>query len=325
VAVRVLLDAFGARGMKEETREAMQAAGVRVSRFRPLRFGMLTRFYRRNHRRAIVIDGRVAFTGGMAVAPQWLGNAQDEEHWRDTMVAFSGPPATDVQSAFADAWAYSTGELLAGDAFFPAWPQLPMDAPSSAAVGPPAADGGPFIHTGLASAPSKEDHPLALLLLLTFNGARQRLWITTPYFIPDETMRRALVERAGQGVDVRLLLPGEKIDAAPVRLAAQRHYEELLRGGVRIFEYQPTMLHSKSIVVDGVWSVVGSANMNVRSRELDHENVVAVSNRAFARKLEDVFTQDLTRAREIRYQEWARRGRWQRLKERLCSAMAQVS
>jgi len=136
---------------------------------------------------------------------------------------------------------------------------------------------------------------------------------------------QALRDAARRGVDVRLLLPGEKIDAAPVRLAAQRHYEELLRGGVRIFEYQPTMLHSKSIVVDGVWSVVGSANMNVRSRELDHEYVVAVSNRGFARKLEDLFTQDLARAREVRYEEWARRGLWQKLKERLCSAMAQVS
>ena len=321
VQVRVLLDGLGGRNLGQETRQAMRDAGVKVAEFRPARFGQLTRFYKRNHRRAMVVDGTVAFTGGMAVAPQWLGDADSRDHWRDTMFRFTGPPASMVQSAFADIWAYSTGELLAGDDFFPAFPTpLPADsdAPASAAA-------DPFLHTGLTSAPSKEDHPLGLLLLLTVSGARRRIQITTPYFIPDRTMRAALIERARAGVDVRVLLPGPAVDHEVVRLAAQYRYQELLAAGVHIYEYQPTMMHSKSIVVDGVWAVVGSPNLNVRSRDLDHENAVCVSNHAFAGRLEEVFAQDLQRAREVSPVEWAQRGLWTRLKERVSYAISQVS
>jgi cardiolipin synthase len=315
VQVRVLLDGLGGRNLPKETRDLMRVAGVKLAEFRPARFGQLTRFYKRNHRRAMVVDGAVAFTGGMAVAPQWLGDADSPDHWRDTMFRFTGPPAAMVQLAFADIWAYSTGELLAGDAFFPEFPaESTLSAPAD-----------PFLHTGLTSAPSKEDHPLGLLLLLTVSGARQRIEITTPYFIPDHTMRAALIERARAGVDVRILLPGPSIDHNSVRLAAQYRYQELLAAGVHIYEYQPTMMHSKSIVVDGVWSVVGSPNLNVRSRDLDHENAVCVSNRAFAARLEQVFAQDLQRSREITGVEWAKRSLWARFLELLSYGMSQVS
>lgn len=321
VQVRVLLDGFGCRHLPEETRQSMRAAGIQVAEFRPARFGQLTRFYKRNHRRALIVDGAVAFTGGMAVAPQWLGDADSRDHWRDTMFRFTGPPATMVQSAFADVWAYSTGELLAGNFFFPDFPSpLPGDADSIASA---ASD--PFLHTGLTSAPSKEDHPLGLLLLLTVSSARQRILVTTPYFLPDRTMRRALIERARAGVEVQLLLPGPAIDHGALRLAAQYRYQELLAAGVRIWEYQPTFMHSKSIVVDGVWSLVGSPNLNVRSRDMDHENAVCVSNHAFADRLEQVFAQDLQRSREVPYAEWSKRSLWHRLKERISYAMSQVS
>jgi cardiolipin synthase A/B len=321
VQVRILLDGLGGRNLGKETRAALRAAGVKVEEFRPARFGQLTRFHKRNHRRAMVVDGKVAFTGGMAVAPQWLGDADSEDHWRDTMFRFTGPPASMVQSAFADIWAYSTGELLAGDDFFPEFPTpLPSDSDSVASAAP-----DPFLHTGLTSAPSKEDHPLGLLLLLTVSGARHRIQISTPYFIPDRTMRAALIERARAGVDVRVLLPGRHIDHNVVRLAAQYRYQELLAAGVHIFEYEPTMMHSKSIVVDGVWAVVGSPNLNVRSRNLDHENAVCVSNRAFAGRLEEVFARDLQRSREVTYVEWAKRSLWARLKERVSYAISQVS
>lgn len=321
VQVRILLDGFGGKGMPEASRQALRAAGGQVGTFRPLRFGQFTRYHRRNHRRAIVMDGTVAFTGGMAVAPQWLGDAEDPAHWRDLMVRLTGPAAAHVQSAFADVWAYATGEVLAGDGFFPSRAEAAPPASTEAAAAP----SQPLVHTGVSSAPSKEDHPLGLLYLLTFAGARQRLYVTTPYFMPDRTMRTVLIERARAGVDVRVLLPNELTDAAPVRLATQRHYEELLAGGVRIWEYQPTFLHAKSVVADGTWSVLGSANLNVRSRELDHENVVGLLDPALGRRLERDFARDLERAREIRLSEWRRRGRWQRIKERICSALAQVS
>jgi cardiolipin synthase len=321
VQVRVLLDGFGGKGMPEASRQALRAAGVQVGTFRPLKFGQFTRYHRRNHRRAIVMDGAVAFTGGMAVAPDWLGDAENPEHWRDLMVRLTGPAAAHVQSAFADVWAYSTGEVLAGESFFPSRAEAAPLVPAPAEAPPTQ----PLLHTSVSSAPSKEDHPLGLLYLLTFAGARQRLYVTTPYFMPDRTMRTVLIERARAGVDVRLLLPNEHTDAAPVRLATQRHYEELLAGGVRIWEYQPTFLHAKAVVVDGTWSVLGSANLNVRSRELDHENVVGLLDPALGRRLEQDFARDLERAHEIRLPEWRRRGRWQRIKERICSAMAQVS
>jgi cardiolipin synthase len=322
VQVRLLLDGFGGAGLPEAVRQNLRAAGVQVGVFRPLKFGLLTRYHRRNHRRAVVMDGTVAFTGGMAVAPQWLGDADGPEHWRDTMVRLTGPAASHVQSAFADVWAYTTGEALAGEAFFPT---VASAVPAVAAMPEGAAPAPPMVHLSIASAPSKEDHPLALLFLLTFAGARQRLYVTTPYFMPDRTVRQVLIERARAGVDVRVLLPNELTDAAPVRLAAQRHYEELLAGGVRIWEYQPSFLHAKAVVVDGKWSVVGSANLNTRSRELDHENVVGLVDPALAARLEEGFTRDLGRAREIRLPEWRRRGTWQKLKERVCSTLAQVS
>jgi cardiolipin synthase len=306
VDVRILLDGMG--GMDAPSMDALEAAGGKVVTFRPARFGKIMRFHKRNHRRAIVMDGLVGFTGGAAVADKWVGDADSPEHWRDTMVRVTGPLALTLQSAFVDAWAFASGEILAGDRFFP-----------------PESDEGPgtMVHTGLASTPSSDTHPLRLFFLQTFLSARKTLYITTPYFVPDRQTREAVAARAKAGVDVRILMPNEHTDAKLIRLTSHYYYEDLLAAGVKIYEYQPTMMHTKAIVVDGKWSVVGSANMDVRSIELNLENVLGILDEGFARTLLAAFHADLKRAREVRLEEWRRRGTWERVKERLASLLAE--
>jgi cardiolipin synthase len=309
VQVRVLLDGLGAMKKPDDKFEELEKAGVRVFEFRAPRLGKLTRAHKRNHRRSIVIDGLVGFTGGMAVGDKWLGHAQSPENWRDSMVEVTGPMATSVQSAFVANWAHSTGEMLVGPSFFP--PPAPQVAASEAGGLQPVTR-----HTGIASAPSSEDHPLRLLYMQSFVSARKRLYLTTPYFIPDPALRRALVERAKAGVDVRVLSNSDHTDAKPIRSASHAYFEELLEGGVRIYEYEATMIHTKHLVVDGVWSVVGSPNMDVRSKELNQENVLGILDAGLGQEMERVFILDLTKSREIKLDEWRQRGPWKRLTER---------
>jgi cardiolipin synthase len=309
VEVRLLLDGMG--GLYAPEMDALKAAGGKVVTFRPARFGKIMRFHKRNHRRAIVIDGMVGFTGGAAMADKWVGDADTEEHWRDTMVRVTGPLALTLQSAFVDAWAFASGEILEGDRFFP--PES-----DTLAAGP-----GGLVHTGLASTPASDTHPLRLFIMQCFLSARKALYITTPYFVPDRQTREAVAARARAGVDVRILLPNEHTDATLIRLTSHYYYEDLLAAGVKIYEYQPTMMHTKAIVVDGKWSVVGSANMDVRSIELNLENVLGILDEGFARTLEATFHADLKRAREVHLEEWRRRGPWERVKERLASLLAE--
>src|SRR5688572_89633 len=242
VEVRVLVDGFGGRKMPRSEWRRLEEAGGRWARFRPLRIGKLARFHRRSHRRAIVVDGSVGFTGGAAFADVWLGRAQDPDHWHDSMVRVAGWPARALQAAFVQLWANTTGEILVGERFYPA------------------GDGGDEAgepirhHVGVTSSPGGEDHPLRLIFLLSFLSARHRLYVTTSYFVPDPAMLGVLEGLAGAGVDVRLLLPGPSTDARSVRWAGQLYFQRLLEGGVRIFKYRPTMLHVKTVVVDGVWS-----------------------------------------------------------------------
>ncbi len=311
VEVRMLLDGLGGRQAPDDRVEELRSAGGKVRYFRLLRIGKLMRFHKRNHRRAIVIDGRVGFTGGAAVADKWLGNAEDPEHWRESMVRVSGCLATNLQSAFAEVWTATQGEILAGPAFFPVEHE-------------PDGEGEEISHhVHVISSPSAEAHPLRPVFWLSFRAARERLYITSPYFVPDKHLRAVIEERARAGVDVRILLPNERNDVGPVRWASHSYYEELLREGVRIWEYQPTMMHAKQMVVDGAWSVVGSANMDVRSKELNLENVLGILDRRFGKQLESTFLDDLERATEIRLDEWRQRGIGHRVLERVAVLFAE--
>jgi cardiolipin synthase len=313
VEVRVLLDGFGAFMGPKEGLEKLKAAGGKVTTFRPPRFGKLTIFHRRNHRRAIVIDGEVAFTGGMAVAEKWVGHADTEEHWRDSMTEVTGPPALTLQSAFVPSWAFAAGELLVGAKFFP-------PAPSAAA----ATGGEPIlVHTGLASSPTADQHPLRLFFLQSFRSARSKLYISASYFVPDRPTREAVADRARHGVDVRILLPDEHTDADMIRQTSHKYFEDLLSAGVRVYEYQPTMFHNKTVAVDGRWSVVGSANMDVRSRQWDDDNVLGILDPGFAAQIERSFLADLAKSQEFKLDEWRRRGWWSRLKENVAVLFAE--
>jgi cardiolipin synthase A/B len=310
VQVRILLDGFGGLRAPDDDMDRLREAGGEVAVFRPARFGKLLRYHRRNHRRAIVIDGRIGYTGGAAVGDKWLGDARNADEWRDTMVRTTGNPAQTLQSAFAELWAFSTGEVLTGDSFFP--DDLDDDEPRSG-----------LRSIGVASSPSSEEHPLRLFFFLTFLAARKRLWITTPYFVPDKHTREVVKRRARAGVDVRILLPDEHTDARPIRRASHSYYSELLNAGVRIFEYQRTMMHSKHVVVDGLWSVVGSANMDIRSKELNEENVVGILDADLAQQLERSFEKDLASAVEIDRVAWRRRGIGARILERISVLFAE--
>jgi cardiolipin synthase len=223
------------------------------------------------------------------------------------MVRVTGCLAESVQSAFAGLWAHVTGEILTGDAFFPEEYTVESDIRSF----------------GVASAPASEQHPLRLLFFLTIVAARERLWINTPYFVPDRHTRRAIVNRARAGVDVRLLLPGEHTDMPAVRRASHGFYQRLLDGGARIWEYQPTMIHSKHVVVDGEWSVVGSANLDIRSKELNQENVLGILDSGLARELETAFLADPECALEIKADGWRQRSLAQKGLERLAGFFAE--
>jgi cardiolipin synthase len=274
---------------------------------------MLSRTHRRNHRRAIVIDGAVGFTGGAAVADKWQGHARHPGEWRDTMVRVTGPLARTVQTAFTQSWTGATGQVLVGPAFFP--PEEPASG---------AAAGSGIRHVGVASSPVPDVQPLRPLYWLSFQAARERLYLASSYFVPDDQLRQAVMERARAGLDVRLLLPGEHTDAKPIRWASHAYYQELLDAGVRIYEFQPTFMHAKLLVVDGRWSVVGSANMDIRSKELNEENVLGILDPKLAHAIEQAFLADLGRSREIRAEEWRQRSWWARVLERVAATFGDL-
>jgi cardiolipin synthase len=313
VEVRVLLDGLGGMLCPKEGREELKHAGGKIGVFRPLTWGKLTRFYKRNHRRAIVMDGKVGYTGGVAVGDKWLGNARTPEEWRDSMVRTTGSLARDLQSHFAEDWAAVTGEILAGEAFYP----------GDGGEAPEAEPRPPIQHTAVASSPGSEQHPMRYFFLLSFLAARRRLYVASPYFVPDEHTRHAVARLAKEGVDVRILLPNDHTDAKPIRLASHSYYDELLSSGVRIWEYQPTMMHSKLVVVDSCWSVVGSANMDIRSKELNEENALGILDAGLAAAIEKSFLADLERSREIKLDEWRQRGLAPRILERLSVMFAE--
>ncbi len=304
VEVRLLFDWFGSIRLRRKYVRELRAGGVRVEFFRPLAFRNLVRMYRRTHRRAIVIDGRIGFTGGAAVSKKWAGDARNTEEWRDSMTRFTGEPVAGIQAAFATNWVYCTGEVLAGPRFFPALAS--RDGVSTLAA---------------VSSPSDAMQPIRTLYWMSFASARRRLWIASSYFIPDGQFRKAARERSRAGVDVRILVPGKHTDAIPVKFAGQCYYEELLRDKVRIFEFEPTMMHAKTIVVDDAWTLIGSANMDERSMELNEENAVGVADEGFAREVAAGNEQDFARSREILLEEWVRRPWYHRVLERLSKVL----
>jgi cardiolipin synthase len=298
VRVRVLLDALGSARMPDRLVERMKEAGCEVVRFHPLHWYTLNRANNRTHRKILVADS-VGFLGGVGIAEQWSGDARGPGEWREVHFRVSGPIVPYLQTAFAENWRQATGELLVAD---PGEPGAP--GPEANTVVPVAGRPG-----GLSSQ--------WFLYWSALRSARREVLIATPYFVPGPPLADEIGATARRGVDITLLVPGKRSDSAITRYAGQAWYERLLEAGVRIFEYRPTMMHSKLVVVDDIYSIIGSANFDNRSFDLNYEFSLAVLDSALAERIELSYRLDLSRSVEITPQEWRERSWLSRLRDRL--------
>jgi cardiolipin synthase A/B len=299
VACKVILDALGAAKMERSLVREMEAAGVRVILFRPPKPYAVKRLVNRTHRRILVADGRVGMTGGVGIAEEWTGNAEDPDHWRDTHVRVRGPVVRGLQGAFAENWLEASGEVLAGEGYLPELEPL--------------GEGGPM--QVVRSSAKVGDTNVEALYYLAIASAQRSIELTAAYFVPRPAFTDALCSAAKRGVEVRIVVPGPHIDKGFVRTAGRAAYDELLDAGVQMFEYQPTMLHAKTMVVDGCWASVGSVNFDNRSFQLHDELTLCVWDDDFAGKLGQAFAADLERAERFEPGRWNRRGPVQRLAE----------
>jgi cardiolipin synthase len=309
VRVMLLLDAFGSGKLTEEYLASLESAGVEVAKFRPVSWYALEKAYARSHIRVVVVDGCIGYTGGFGMDDKWLGNARNENEWRETNVRFEGPAVRQLQATFATGWAEATGELLTGEVLFPP----DSDDPA-----------GHMRATLLHTAPTIGSTAAERLLALSIAAARHTLYVTNSYFVPDDDFVRLLREAASRGVDVRVLTPGTLNDVKSTWYAGRAQYERLLAGGVRIFWYQPTMIHAKAFVVDGCWSSIGTMNFDNRSLAFNDESNLLVLDDAFGATVRDMFLADLEKSKEVTLEEFRRRPRKERLYEWGASRLARV-
>jgi cardiolipin synthase len=299
VAVQVTVDWAGSIKMDDELLQRMKSAGVCVHHYRPLRWYNLGRLNNRTHRKLLVVDGRIGFTGGVGIADQWLGHAQDRDHWRDLHFRIEGPVVAQIQTAFNDNWIKSTGEVLNGADYFPALEPV-GDSPAHLFI----------------SSPASGSESMHLMYLMTIAATVHSIDLAASYFVPDELITQALVAARERGVRVRVLLPGPYIDSVSVRIASKASWGPLLLAGVEIYEYQPTMLHVKLLVADRRLVSVGSTNFDIRSFRLNDEASLNVYDTGFARHMSTMFEADLERARRYTYEHWKRRPLRQKLAEK---------
>lgn len=300
VEVNVILDALGAAKMDRRLVRQMRAAGVCVALFRKPRGYALRQINKRTHRKLLIVDGDVGMIGGVGIAEEWTGNAQDPDHWRDTHVRVRGPVVRGLQGAFAENWLEATGDVLVGDQYLPAIDEVDGGGPmqlvrSSAGVG---------------------DTEIEALYFLAIASAQETIDLTAAYFAPRPAFVDALCDAgSARGVSVRVLVPGSNIDKPVIRQAGRHAYDRLLDCGVEIHEYRPTMLHAKTLTIDGVWSSVGSVNFDNRSFQQNDEATLCVQSAAVARRLTEVFEDDLSVSEPFDLGRWRRRPLRQRAAE----------
>lgn len=299
VGANILLDGFGTLNMPGEYVELMKRSGCHVETFRPIRPLTVHKTQYRNHRRILVIDGRVGFTGGAGVSRKWMGNGRIEGHWRDTDARVEGPVVSQLQSAFAENWLEGTGIVLGGDEYFP---RLGQAGSAYAQV--------------VRSSPTGGSFAMYTMFLLAVSSARRSIFLTNPYFVPDEKLAQALVDAVTRGVRVVALVPG-KIDHNIVRQASRADYGRMLQAGIEIYEYQAALLHAKTMVIDGVWTTIGSTNLDNQSFARSDEINLVVYDTAIARRMEKVFLDDIANAQRVTYDAWRERGFWNRVQELL--------
>jgi cardiolipin synthase A/B len=290
VRVHLLLDWIGSNKIDPQQLALMERAGVEVRRFHEPRWYHLARMNNRTHRKLLIVDGRIGFTGGVGIADEWSGHAQDPSHWRDTHFRAEGPVVAQMQAVFMDNWVKVTGNVLHGPGYFPA-----VDAAGTSR-------GQVF-----SSSPEGGSESMRLMYLLAITAAARSIDLSSAYFVPDDLTLRTLVAAARRGVRVRIITPGEHMDAETVRRASRAAWGDLLQAGVAIFEYQPTMYHCKVMIVDGLWVSVGSTNFDNRSFSLNDEANLNILDSDFARRQVEIFEQDIARSREITLAQWQQR------------------
>lgn len=290
VRVHVLIDWVGGLKMEQELLDIMEEAGCAVHKYRPLRWYQITRLNNRTHRKLLIVDGKIAFTGGVGIADQWQGRAQDPDHWRDIHFRVQGPVVSQFQAAFNDNWIKTTGIVLHGKQYFP----------------PQTEQGGQRAHLFISS-PAGGSESMHLMYLLSIAAAEKTIDLQAAYFVPDSLISQALKTACKRGVRVRVLLPGRHIDSELARLASKSSWGPLLEAGVQIYEYAPTMLHSKMLIIDEEMVSVGSTNFDPRSFQLNDEASLNIYDHEFAHKMTEVFEQDIQHGVEYSYAMWAGR------------------
>jgi cardiolipin synthase len=299
VPVHVLLDWVGSQKIDQALLDQLKEAGVQVERYHPLRWYQLGRLNNRTHRKLLVVDGKVGFTGGVGIADPWDGNAQDGDHWRDVHVRVEGPAVAQMQAAFMDNWIKTTGNVLTGEAYFPALAPV-----------------GKMPAQMFISSPSGGSESMHLMYLLAIAAANERIDLAAAYFVPDDLTRRALLSALRRGVQVRILVPGKYTDSDLVVHASRAAWGELLQAGATIHRYRPAMLHNKLMIVDRRLVSVGSTNFDPRSFRLNDEASLNVYDHGLAERMTDVFERDLAKADPITFEQWAQRPWRERLQER---------
>ncbi|HEX6087858.1 MAG TPA: cardiolipin synthase [Thermoanaerobaculia bacterium] len=288
VEVRVLVDASGGRQLKGDVQEMLEDAGVKIAHFHPIRFSNLGRLNNRDHRKLMIVDGRIGYIGGFCIADEWLGNAEHRKSYRDTGLRITGPVVNRLQAAFAENWIEETGDVPAGDKYFP------KIAPTGTTVA----------HLAYTS-PDNSVSAVSLLYYMAIKAARREILIQNPYMLPDQQGIALLADAVARGVEVRLMMPSDDAtDSALVQHASHHHFGTLLKKGVKIYEYNKTLLHQKVIVVDGVWSCVGSTNFDERSFQLNDEVSIGVVDPVIAAQLRAAFFDDLRSTNERKFDEW---------------------
>jgi len=290
VKVHVLLDWVGSQKMDKDLLENMKKSGVEIEKYHPLAWYSIDKLNNRTHRKLLVVDGRVGFTGGVGIADEWNGHAQDPDHWRDTHYRIEGPTVPQMQAAFVDNWTKVSGKTLHGDDYFPE-----------------AAPAGELFAQMFKSSKDGGSESTHLMYLMSIAAATKSIDLSMAYFVPDDLATEALVAALKRGVRVRIIMPGSKTDAALVRRASRAKWGPILQAGAELYEYQPTMYHCKVLVVDGLWTSVGSTNFDNRSFRLNDEANLNIYDREFAARQATDFEADLKRSRRITYEEWQNR------------------
>ena len=300
VRVHVLLDWVGSAKMDESYLTEMKEAGVQIEKFHKPHWYNLARLNNRTHRKLLVVDGQVAFTGGVGIAPQWMGNAQDPDHWRDSHYLVRGPVVAQMQATFLDNWLKVTGKVLHGALYFP-----------------PIAPAGAQKAQMFSSSPSSGSESMQLMYHLAITAAERSIDLSVAYFVPDELTQKHLMDALARGVRVRFITPGEHTDTDTVKAASRATWGPLLLAGALIYEYQPTMYHCKVMIVDQLLVSVGSTNFDNRSFRLNDEANLNVYDAAFAKRQTEVFEDDLKRSRRVTYEEWLNRPLREKAHEKL--------